>query len=263
MRALLISYQVAAYYASFAFFVVLAFALNCFCLLAGLLPATDKLERFFQRLIHRNFAVFVRWLRFSGIVPVHYDGDGFSHVPARTGRVIVANHPGLMDVGWVLARVPEAVCIYKPDVGHNPLFGATARRAGYLASNRGYHMLRAAAAKLAAGHTLLVFPEGTRSSAGTLNPLKPGFVVMARVARVPIQLVRIQCDSELLTKRRPWWRVPRLPARITVSLGPCLPPPGRDTDAVVNEIEAWFRSVPSDNAFTPAPTAPVPVALRT
>lgn len=247
MRLLLTLYQVVTYYVSFVVFAVLALALNCFCLLAAWLPATDNRERFFQRLVHRQFAIFVRWLWFTRIVPVHY--DGFPLWPGRRGRVIVANHPGLMDVGWVLARVPEAMCIYKPDVGHNPLFGATARRAGYLASDRGHYLLRTAAAKLAAGHTLLVFPEGTRTKGGELNPLKPGFVVMARVARAPIQLVRITCDSELMTKGRAWWRVPRLPARVTVSLGPCLPPPGTDTHAVVDEIENWFqRSRPGEHS---------------
>jgi len=37
------------------------------------------------------------------------------------------------------------------------------------------------------------------------------------------------------------WRVPRLPATVTVTLGPCLPPPGRDTAGIVAGIEAWFR----------------------
>jgi 1-acyl-sn-glycerol-3-phosphate acyltransferase len=259
MRALLTAYQVAAYYTSFGVFAVLALVLNWFCLLASWLPGTDARERFFQRCVHRQFALFIRWLNFSGVVPVHY--QGFARRTERGGRVIVANHPTLMDVGWLLARVPEAICIYKPDIGHNPFYGATARRAGYLASNGGHHLLRTAAAKLAAGHTLLVFPEGTRSRNGQLNPLKPGFVAMARLAGVPIQLVQIHCDSDLLGKERPWWKVPHLPARITVSLGPCLPPPSAETADVVEEIEAWFRaSRPAENVRrTPLEPARTPV----
>jgi 1-acyl-sn-glycerol-3-phosphate acyltransferase len=247
MRVLLTFYQITAYYASFALFAVLSFGLNFFCLLTGWLPGMAGRERFFQRVVHWNFAFCVWWVSSARIVPVHY--EGFARWPAKTGTglVVVANHPGLMDVGWLLARVPEAMCIYKPDVGHNPLFGATARCAGYLASNGGHHLLRTAAARLAAGHTLLVFPEGTRTRSGGLNPLKPGFVAMARMAKAPIQLVRITCDSELLTKARPWWLVPRLPATVTVSLGPCLSPPGTDTGAVVDEIESWFRHFLSDD----------------
>jgi 1-acyl-sn-glycerol-3-phosphate acyltransferase len=235
-------YQVLAYYASFALFALMAMVLSTCCLLIAWLPHTDARERFFQRLIHRNFALFVRWVTLARIVPVSYSGE---LAPAeRGGRVIVANHPGLMDVGWLLARLPEAICICKPDIGRNPLYAATAHRAGYLTSDSGRHLIRTATEKLAAGRTLLVFPEGTRTRHGRLNPFKPGFVAMARKAGVPIQLVRIHCDSELLTKQRPWWLIPRLPAHVTVSLGPCLPPPGDDTAAAIREIEAWFRAEP-------------------
>jgi 1-acyl-sn-glycerol-3-phosphate acyltransferase len=239
MRFILRAYQITAYYASFALFAVLSFALNFFCLLVGWMPGLAGRERFFQRLVHKDFAFFVWFITTARIVPVRY--KGFARWPASPGLVVVANHPGLMDIGWMLARLPEAICIYKPDVANNPLYGATARCAGYLASNHARLLLRNAAAKVAAGHTLLVFPEGTRTRAGALNPLKPGFVVMARMARAPIQLVRITCDSALLTKARSWWMVPRLPAHVTVTLGPCLPPPSGDTDSVVADIEAWFR----------------------
>jgi len=256
MRFILKAYQIIAYFASFAVFAVLSFGLNCLCLLIGWLPGLAGCERFFQRLVHRDFAIFVRWVSFARIVSVRY--EGFARWPARPGLVVAANHPGLMDVGWLLARVPEAVCIYKPAVGHNPLFGATARCAGYLASDRGYHLLRTAAVKIAAGHTLLVFPEGTRSRNGVLNPLKPGFVAIARRAGAPIQLVRIACDSELLTKAGALWRVPRLPATVTVTLGPCVPPPGEDTAAAVEEIAAWFRR----SSPNPPPRPPPEVAAR-
>ncbi len=236
------AYRIAAYYGALAFFAALALALNCLCLVVAWLPACDGRERFFQRLVHRSFAFFIRCMEAVRVLSVRY--EGFGRWPADAGLVVVANHPGLMDVGWLVARMPEVMCVYKPAVGNSPLFGATARCAGYLPGNRAYHLLRTAAAKIAAGRTLLVFPEGTRTLGGSLNPLMPGFVAIARMARVRIQLVRITCDSELLTKGRALWMVPRLPATVTVALGPCLPAPGRDTSAVVGGIEAWFRNPP-------------------
>jgi 1-acyl-sn-glycerol-3-phosphate acyltransferase len=261
MRHIIRAYQMTAYYTSFALFAVLSFALNCFCLLVGWVPGLAGRERFFQRLVHRDFAIFVRFLSLTRIVPVRY--EGFSRWPARQGLVVVANHPGLMDIGWMLARLPEAICIYKPDVANSPLYGATARCAGYLSSDHARVLLRTAAAKVAAGHTLLVFPEGTRTRAGALNPLKPGFVVMARMARAPIQLVRITCDSALLTKARGLWRVPRLPAVVTVTLGPCLPPPEADTAAVVAGIEDWYRHPEDASVADHAPLGPVEAPAHT
>ena len=51
------------------------------------------------------------------------------------GLVLAANHPALIDITCLLARVPEAVCIFKPAIRRNPVLGAAARRAGYLASD--------------------------------------------------------------------------------------------------------------------------------
>ncbi|HVS51603.1 MAG TPA: lysophospholipid acyltransferase family protein [Opitutaceae bacterium] len=248
MRVLLPAYHLLAYYVSFFLFGLFGLVLNVVCLAASGLPATPRVEWFFQRLIHRHFAWWIAWLDFAGLV--RFEFDDFSALPRRRGLVLVANHPGLMDVTYLLARCREAVCVFKPAIRRNPILGAAARRAGYLANDGGHDMLRAAAGKVAAGHTLIVFPEGTRSPPGGMHPLKSGFALVARRARAPIQLVRITCDSPLLAKGRAWWRVPPLPAHVAVTLGPCLPAPERDasTAAILAEVEAWFHA--------PAPRRP-------
>jgi 1-acyl-sn-glycerol-3-phosphate acyltransferase len=241
---LLFVYHLLAYYLSLFFFGAFGLGLSLVSLLAGVLPATPRTERLFQRLIHRNFALFHWWCRFARLVYVRY--RGFERIP-RGGLVLAANHPALIDITCLLARVPEAVCIFKPAIRRNPVLGAAARRAGYLASDGGHDLLRRAADKVAAGHTLVVFPEGTRTPPGeSLSPLKPGFVIIARRARAPIQLVRITTDSDVLVKGRAWWRLPRFPAHVVLTAGPLV---ATDTAAgpaeVAAEIEEWFRSPPA------------------
>jgi 1-acyl-sn-glycerol-3-phosphate acyltransferase len=216
------------------------------------LPATERTERFFQRLIHRHFALFHWWCGFARLVYVRY--PGFERLP-RGGLVLAANHPALIDITCLLARVPEAVCIFKPAIRRNPVLGAAARRAGYIGSDGGHELVRSAADKVAAGHTLVVFPEGTRTPPGVaLLPFKPGFVLIARRAGAPVQLVRITTDSDVLTKGRAWWRLPRFPAHIEVALGPVIATDTADSTAELSaRIEAWFRSPPAgDTACTPA-----------
>ena len=234
-------YYLPVYYGSLLFFGVGGLELSLLSLLLGWLPATDRTEHFFQRLIHRHFAVFHWWCAVAGLVRVRY--RGFDPCP-RGGLVLVANHPALIDITCLLARMPEAVCIFKPAIRRNPVLGAAARRAGYLGSDGGHELVRAAADKVAAGNTLVIFPEGTRTPPGeTLLPLKPGFVLIARRARVPIQLVRITTDSDAARKGRAWWRLPKFPANFELSVGPLIP---TDTPASTGEltasIEAWFRS---------------------
>jgi 1-acyl-sn-glycerol-3-phosphate acyltransferase len=236
-------YHLLAYYFTLALFGAFGLGLCFFSFVAGALPESERTERFFQRLIHRSFALFHWWCEFARLVYVRY--RGFEQLP-RGGLVLAANHPALIDITCLLANVPEAVCIFKPAIRRNPVLGAAARRAGYLPSDGGHELVRRVADKVAAGHTLIVFPEGTRTPPGEkLLPLKSGFVLIARRARVPVQLVRITTDSDVLTKGRAWWRLPKFPAHIAIDAGPLIP-----TDTAVStaeltaEIETWFRSSP-------------------
>jgi len=241
MRVFLPVYYPLAYYLSYFWFATFGLALNLACCAAAVLPATERGERFFQRVIHRHCALWVWWLSFARLVRFRF--DDFRTLPAGP-LVIVANHPGLMDITYLLARRAEAFCVFKPAIRRSPILGAAARRAGYLASDGGHELLRAAAQKVATGHTLIVFPEGTRSGATGLRQFKPGFALVARLAQAPIQLVRIACDSPLLVKQRSLWRVPPLPAHVTVTLGPRLPAPepAAKTATLLAEVEGWFHA---------------------
>jgi len=239
-------YFIPIYFGTLLLFAAGGFELCVLGLLAGALPASERSERFFQRLIHRHLAFFHWWCDLTRLVHVRY--SGFEPGLAG-GRVLVANHPAMIDITCLLARLPGAVCIFKPAIRRNPVLGAAARRAGYLGSDGGHDLVRQAAEKTAAGHTLVIFPEGTRTPlGGDLLAFKPGFVLIARRARVPIQLVRITTDSDLLTKGVAWWRLPRLPARVEVTAGPLIPTnTAASTTELVRDIETWFR--------TPAPGA--------
>jgi 1-acyl-sn-glycerol-3-phosphate acyltransferase len=248
-------YNLPAYYLTLFFFAAFGLGLNFFSLLTGWLPASERTERFYQRLIHRHFALFHWWCDFARLVFVRY--RGFEKLPAG-GLVLAANHPALIDITCLLARVPEAVCIFKPAIRRNPVLGAAARRAGYLASDGGHELVRRAAEKVAAGSTLVVFPEGTRTPPGeALLPLRPGFILIAQRARAPVQLVRITTDSDVLTKGRAWWRLPRFPAHIEVVAGPVIPADSTaDPEETAVRIEAWFRAAPvGDAACATAPGA--------
>jgi len=237
------AYIFVGYYFTLAMFGVGGLLLSLVSMLAGGLPATERTERFFQRVIHRLFATFVWWTSLARLFHVRYHGlDQLRR--NRRGLVIVANHPSLTDITSLLARVPEAVCIFKPAIRRNPVLGAAARRAGYLASDGGHDLIRRTAEKIAAGNTVIIFPEGTRTPPGvSLLPFKPGFVLMARRAGVPIQLVRIVCSRPVLAKGRAWWKFPPLPARADVTVGPRLRvDPEANTAAAAAEIEAWFRA---------------------
>ncbi len=240
------AYILVGYYLTLAGFGAVGLGCSLLGLLAGVLPEREQGRRRFQRHIHRLFALFAWWIDAARLVRVQLPAR---LPPARDGAglLLVANHPSLIDVTQVLACVPEALCIFKPAIRRNPVLGAAARRAGYLANDGGPDLVRAAAERVAAGNHLVIFPEGTRTPAGAgVGPFKPGFILIARRAGAAIQLVRITSAQPLMTREIPWWRPVHPASAIEVAYGPRLAlAPGADAAAAAAEIEAWFRAGPA------------------
>lgn len=120
------------------------------------------------------------------------DVDGrFPDGPA----VLVANHLGYLDpiaIGSLRACMPIA----KREVGEWPVIGAQAESLGVAFVDRGEAMsgarvlLRALDA-LAAGVSVLNFPEGTTTHGDEVLPFRRGIFGVARLAGVPVVPVRL------------------------------------------------------------------------
>lgn len=243
---LLHAFQLAGYYSTLVLFAAGGIGFTLYCLLASLLPGLARNDRHFQRVIHRLFMIVLGWARALRILNVHY--EGVDQIPAG-GCVVIANHPGLMDIVYLLARIPEAISLFKPAIRNNPILGAGARRAGYIGNDSGPDLVRVAGGKAAAGRKLVIFPEGTRTPPGVvIGPLRPGYVIIARRAGVPIQLVCIAWNTNVLVKGRAWWKLPRLPGRVNVKVGPLVSvAPDESTGKVSARIESWFREAIAAN----------------
>jgi 1-acyl-sn-glycerol-3-phosphate acyltransferase len=101
----------------------------------------------------------------------------------------------------------------------NPALGPAALMAGYACGDTGVDLIRDVAAKISAGRSLLIFPEGTRTAAHVdLNAFKVGFAVIASRARVPIRLILIRAPRDLVPKGWHWWWPPQFPAKVDITL---------------------------------------------
>jgi 1-acyl-sn-glycerol-3-phosphate acyltransferase len=81
-----------------------------------------------------------------------------------------------------------------------------------------------------------LFPEGTRTTRVPLNPLTGSVGVIAKHARVPVQMLIIETDSPYLSKGWTLFRVPNLPITYRVRLGRRFDPPS-DVAAFMQELE--------------------------
>ncbi len=231
---------VLAYYASWVVFGSVSTVLNLGCMVLMAIPGGSRHSGAVRNLIRRLFGAWVAWLHASRLVMVEWRGFEAGGLPA--GTVYVANHPMLIDATILLARLPDAACIFKPSLMRNPAVGPAAVMAGYVRGDAGLDVIRAAAAKVAAGQSLLVFPEGTRTAAGAVvGPMKPGFALIADRAKAPVRLIVIRATPGLCTREIPWWRVPPiLPGRMIISLDEGWPyRPGRSAAELTRSV--WER----------------------
>lgn len=87
---------------------------------------------------------------------------------------------------------------------------------------------------------VLMFPEGTRTPDGSVQPFKPGFCALARRAGVPLLPVGLDGAFD----GWPRWRSFPLPATVHIEFGPALLPAemaALDDDGLVAEIESRVR----------------------
>jgi 1-acyl-sn-glycerol-3-phosphate acyltransferase len=195
-----------------------------------------------RRAIRRLFVAWCAWLHASRLIYVRF--EGFTPEATAGPAVYIANHPGLLDATFILSRLPDAICIFKPAIMRNPVLGPAALMGGYASGDNGVDLIRDVAARVAAGRSLLIFPEGTRTVAGTrLNPLKPGFALIASRAHAPVRVIIVRAPRDLLPKGWPWWRAPSFPSHVDITLlGEIDPIPGETAEELTARASRQISS---------------------
>lgn len=113
---------------------------------------------------------------------------GGEHMPMRGGALVVCNHQSHLDPVLVGIASPRPLSF----LARHTLFfwplGWLIRSLGAVPIDRssGRSGIKATLALLKAGEAVLMFPEGTRSSDGRLQPLQTGFCALARRSGVTI-----------------------------------------------------------------------------
>jgi 1-acyl-sn-glycerol-3-phosphate acyltransferase len=186
------------------------------------------------------------WLR---AMRARLDVHGLEHIRPGQAYVIVANHQSALDPMAVLAALPHPVrFLAKAELFRLPAFGPALRRVGMVAVDRGAvdarGVIDGADRVLAAGRSLLVFPEGTVSADGRLLPFKPGAFAIAHAHRVPVLPVTISGTRTAWPVRT--GRLVPHPVTVRVEVGEELAPAGRTRRDIV-AVRARARDVINDS----------------
>lgn len=153
--------------------------------------------------------------------------------------VIAPNHPCLLDAVLLVSRLPDAVCVMKGSLHRSFLLGPASRLARYVPNDSLARLITSAGEELKLGGQLLLFPEGTRSSAYPIGPFTDAVGALSRRTGVPVQAVIIEADQRFTGKGWTLASRPRLPLTYRVRVGRRYDPP-RDVRAFTAELERYF-----------------------
>jgi 1-acyl-sn-glycerol-3-phosphate acyltransferase len=168
-----------------------------------------------------TFHRFVRLLVRMGVLT--YEFRGVERL-GRPGQMIVANHPSLLDVVFLIAHVPGANCVVKHGLARNPFTAGPVGNAGYITNDESAEMLERAAQALRDGETLIVFPEGTRTPPGATPRFHRGACAIALRGAQVVTPVVISMNPRALTKGEPWYRIPHRRMHYVLRVGPDIDP---------------------------------------
>jgi 1-acyl-sn-glycerol-3-phosphate acyltransferase len=161
-----------------------------------------------RRMVNRSYRSFLWMMHGLGVFDFDVDPEWREKFKADGGLIVVANHPTLIDVVQLLAEVEQGNCIVKRALWNNPFLGGVVRATNYISNDDSEELLARCVEVLKNGETLVIFPEATRTVPGEPMRLRRGAARVALAAKVPMQMVHINCEPSTLTKAEHWYQIP-------------------------------------------------------
>lgn len=169
------------------------------------LAGPDRREALAKATLHIAFRLFVGIMHRLGVLT--YEVDRVAELKGP-GLLVVANHPTLIDIVFLISLIPRADCIVKNGLDGNPFMRGAIRFAGYIYNDDPVQVIEQAMASLKRGNSLIIFPEGTRSRRSEPMTMRRGASNIAIRSAADLTPVVIGCDPLTLGKDEKWYDVP-------------------------------------------------------
>jgi 1-acyl-sn-glycerol-3-phosphate acyltransferase len=167
--------------------------------------------------------------RFWGKIQLRTTGtrvriQGLEHIEPEKSYILVSNHQSTFDIFALLGYLPiQFRWTAKAELFRTPFMGWAMSRIGYIPIERGspkkaYRSMLRAAEVVQKGMSVIIFPEGTRSPDGNLQPFKKGVFLIALKSQAPILPITIQGASRIMRKGD--WRI--YPGQVRIQIDPSI-----------------------------------------
>lgn len=162
---------------------------------------------------------------FVSLLYLRFKAFGSEHIPETGGCILTPNHVSFLDPPMVGCGVKHRVVHFmaRDNLFDAPILGWWYRKIGTIAIDRtkgDLAALRTALNGLKSGKVVCLFPEGTRSLDGELQPAKGGVGFLIAKAGVPVVPVYVDGTYRAWPKGATWIK----PKKVRVYFGkPILP----------------------------------------
>jgi 1-acyl-sn-glycerol-3-phosphate acyltransferase len=157
---------------------------------------------------------------------------GLEHLDPSRSYVFAANHQSIYDIPILFAALPFQLRILaKESLGKIPFMGWHLLRTGHVLVDRakpGAGIMKKMARLVRLHHSLIVFPEGTRSTDGAVARFKGGSFLVALDAGLPVVPISIQGSRHVMLRGR----LMVCPGRVSLTVHPPIETSGLARDAV-------------------------------
>jgi 1-acyl-sn-glycerol-3-phosphate acyltransferase len=138
---------------------------------------------------------------------IRVETAGLEHVAATKTAIYMSNHQSVLDIGAIVETLPVSWrFVAKRELTYIPFFGWALALSDQIVIDRGdrrksIESLQRAAQRIRHGVNVIIFPEGTRSPDGMLQPFKSGGFHLAIDSQVPVIPVTVSGSARLTPKR--------------------------------------------------------------
>ena len=132
--------------------------------------------------------------------------EGLEHLQEEGPYIFMSNHQGSYDIFALLGYLPfQFKWLAKKELFSIPILGWAMTAAGYISIDREgtretVEAMNKAAQKIREGMSVVIFPEGSRSPDGSIQPFKKGGFTLAVKSKVPIVPIAIAGSREIMPK---------------------------------------------------------------
>ena len=177
------------------------------------------------------------------ICGIDYRVEGAEHIPRDRALICYMKHTSAWETIAQVVLFPPQAWVHKHELMWIPLMGWAlwSLDSIHIDRNAGHNAVRQVVdqgkEKLAAGHWVMIFPEGTRMPPGTTRRYGISGALLARETGTPILPMAHNAGDH-------WQRnaLMKRPGTVTVRIGKPIEPRGRSAVDINDEAQAWIEA---------------------